>query len=265
MKNHFIKFFLVLILFNLLFLSCKDNYKSEIQNNTSKVKDSVIQNSNGEKVIINEKVQNSEINEDCNKILIDFIKSSSITNPFKESFTAEIEDKNSVSIKITLYEASNVVGTLLFDAQNFKLLDLTNDIEDPEVLKFDVKKWNIIIDCFFEKNKKYYIDYTNNNDCKTNQIEMGLEERCIIKNSTVKDVYLDLIKNKLVDKSEKLQKGIPQKSEKIKVNSDGLISIDYIINKNKVQIEMFFDGGITTILLEQIGNNVKRIITSSAD
>lgn len=256
---------LILVLFNLLFVSCKDGYKSEVQNKTSKVQDSVIQNSGENKVIANENIQHSDINEDCNKVLIDFIKSSSITNSFKESFKAEIENKNSVSIKITLYDASNVVGTLLFDAQNFKLLDLTNDIENPEVLKFDLKKWNSIIDCFFEKNKKYYIDYTNNNDCKTKQIEMGLEERCIIKNSTVKDVYIDLIKNKLVDKSEKLQKNIPQKSEKIKVNYDGLISIDYIINKNRVQIEMFFDGGVTSILLEQIGNNVKRDITNSAD
>jgi hypothetical protein len=259
------KKFLVFVLFNFVFLSCKDNYKSEVHNNTSKAKDSIIQNTTEDKIIVNKEVQNTENNLDCNKILTDFIKLSSLNNPFKESLTTEIEDLNSATLKIMLYDGSNVVGTLLFDAQNYKLLDLTNDIENPEVLKFDVKKWNSIIDCFFKKNKKYYIDHTNENDCKTNQIEMGVEEICIIKNSTINIVYLDLIKNRLIDKSEKLEKSIPQKSEKIKVNSDGVISIDYIINKDKIQIEMFFDGGLTTILLEQIGNNVKRIITNSAD
>ncbi|WP_310557019.1 hypothetical protein [Flavobacterium sp.] len=259
------KKFLVFIFFNLLFLSCKENYNSEVQNNTSKVKDSIAQKSIENKVIINEGIQNSENNVDCNNILLDFIKSSSLTNPFKENLTGEIEDITNFSIKIMLYDGSNVVGTLLFDAQNSTLLDLTNDIENPEKLKFDVKKWNIIIDCYFKKNKEYYIDHTNDFDCKTNQIEMGLEEICTIKNSTVNDVYLELIKNRVVDKSEKLKKILPQKSETIKLNSDGLISIDYIINKKQVQVEMLFDGGVTTVLLEQIGNNVNRIITTSAD
>ena len=262
------KIFLAYIFFSLLFVSCKDNYKSEVQNSKINLIDSMSANGTEDQVIANQEIQNFEKNEDCNQILIDFIKSSSLDNPFKENLTAQIEDMNTANTKIMLYDGSNVVGTLLFDAQNFRLSDLTNDFENPDELKFDVKKWNNIVDCYFEKNERYYIEGKNNkndDDCKTNQIEMGFEKICIIKNSTIKDVYLDLIKNKLVDKSEKLEKSIPQKTEKIKINAEGLISINYIKDNNRVQIEMSFEGGETTILLEQIGNNVKRVITTSAD
>ena len=67
---------LVFVFFNFLFLSCKDNYKSEIQINKSKLKDSTTQNSTLKKVILNEEIQNSEKKIDCNNLLLDFIKSS---------------------------------------------------------------------------------------------------------------------------------------------------------------------------------------------
>jgi hypothetical protein len=123
MKN-----FLAYIFFSLLFLSCKDNYKSEVQNSIINRIDSIAADGIENKVIANEQVENSEKIEDCNQILIDFVRSSSLNNPFKESLTVAIEDKNSVTTKVMLYEGSNVVGTLLFDAQKFKLLDLTNVI-----------------------------------------------------------------------------------------------------------------------------------------
>lgn len=255
------------VFLNLLFFSCKDGSKSELKANTINVKDSIVQSIDMDKRIINEEIQNTEENEDCNKTLIDFIKSSTLSNPFKENLTCETEDINNYNLRIILYYESNIVGTLLFDAQNYKLFDLTNDIENPEELNFNSKKWNTIIDCYFKKNKKYYVDYTtkSNNDCKTKDSGMDHEETCIIKNSTIKDVYLDLIKNSLVDKSEKLKKTFPQKTEETKVDTDGLISIDYIINRKKLYIEMSFEGGVTTILLEEIENNVKRTITISAD
>ncbi|WP_136667873.1 hypothetical protein [Flavobacterium sp. H122] len=147
-------------------------------------------------------------------------------------------------------------------------LNKQNDIENPETLKFDEKKWNAIIDCYFKSNKNYYIEKSQlnkSNDCVTEQIEMGSKEICTIKNTTLKNAYISIIKNKEVDKSEKLKKELPLKSETIKINSDGLISIEYKVAKNRVDITMSFDGGETTILLHQKGNDVQKTIIYSAD
>jgi hypothetical protein len=258
---------LIFIVFNLLIFSCKENSKVEENNITSKVSNSHTNVSVENKAEIKESL-NQEGGLNCNQVLLNFVKSSTLNNPFKESLSTEIEDKDDDEMRIILYDESNVVGSLRFDAKSNKLFDLTNDIENPEELKFDINEWNTIIDCFFDKNKKYYLVITNvknNVDCKTRELGMDFEESCLIRNTTIKEVYLDLIKNKLVDNSHKLKINIPQKNEKAKVNNDGLINVDYVVVRDMIKIEMIFEGGVTTILLEQIDKDVKRVIIRSAD
>lgn len=262
------KFLTLILIMNISFCSCKQNNISEKQSNLLNGKDTVNKKDTINEIFSDQQSQNLDTKQDCNKTLLNFIKSSSLKNPFKENLTFEIEDKNDFSIKMILYDGSNVVGTLFLDAQSFKLLDLTNDIENPEALKFDEKKWNSIIDCYFKSNKNYYIEKSQlnkSNDCVTEQIEMGSKEICTIKNTTLKNAYISIIKNKEVDKSEKLKKELPLKSETIKINSNNLISIDYKVIKNKTTIIMSFDGGETSIILEQKGNDVQKTIIYSAD
>lgn len=263
------KILALILLMNISFCSCKQNDISEKKFNlVNEIIDTVNKKDTTNEIFADRQSQNLDKKQDCNKTLLDFIKSSTLNNPFKDNLTIEIEDSNASNMKIMLYDGSNVVGTLLLDAQNFKLLDLTNDIENPEVLKFDNNKWNSIIDCYFQNNKNYYLKTSQNNssnDCITEQIEMGSKEACTIKNTTLKNVYSSLIKNKLVDKSEKLKNELPLKSENIKINLDGLISIDYKVTKNKTDITMSFEGGETSILLQQKGNDVQRTIIHSAD
>ena len=201
----------------------------------------------------------------CNDLLIEIIKTSNIINPFKDNFTIELDEITESNIKISMYDEGNVVGNLLLDAQNLKLLDLTNDPDNGEIISFNLNNWNSIIDCYFAKNKKLYAVEIKKSNCITKEIEMGSEESCIFVHSTLEAVYNDLITKQPIANSTSLLRKLPSKSAVVNTNANGLVSITYEVNKNLIKIEMLFSGGITTISLEKIGYNVKRIILSSAD
>ncbi len=262
---------LVLVFFNLFIFSCKDNNVAVLDTNSFKEKDSHLKSDIKNEFILKSEIQTSDNIQDCKKILTDFVKSSSLKNPFKESLTIEIEELNDMSIKIMLYEESNVVGTIIFDAKNYKLLDLTNNEENPEELNFDIKKWDIIIDCYFKKNKKYYINNFSKKinpqkeDCVTKNVDMSSDVICKFKNTTNKLIYEQIIDTKLVENANTLLKIIPSKNLIQKIGKNGLISNNYLVKQNFVQVEMNYEGGITSISLEQKGSEVIRTITTSAD
>ncbi len=258
----------LLYLFITSILSCKENEKQEVKTSAISIEDSIAKNIiEEEKVISEQKSDSLDYNIACDKILLNFIKTTSIDNAFKDSFTFQIEDINTSSMKIMLYEENNVVGTLLLDAQNFKILDLTYDIENPEELKYDIKKWNSVIDCYFKKNNDFYISNNSikNNECKTTQSGMDYQEICNLKNTTIETVYQEIISKKLVENANTLLRALPTKNYEQKVNNKGLISNTYTVKQNSATIEMFYAGGVTTITLEQEGNNVRRTMLNSAD
>lgn len=105
----------------------------------------------------------------------------------------------------------------------------------------------------------------DNKNCETSIIEMGTIEECILVNNSIEKVYNDIIKNNEINESEYMLKSIPKKNQIIKVDKNGLINIEYKINSDKLDIEFNYEGGVNSIKIEQIKENVKRTIIHSAD
>ncbi|HCM36181.1 hypothetical protein [Chryseobacterium sp.] len=102
-------------------------------------------------------------------------------------------------------------------------------------------------------------------ECTEKTLEYGSEEECIFPKSTMEEVYQKTIKEKEVEKSELLLAELPKQNIEKEINQDGLDMISYKVSSNKIEIEFSFAGGVTTLELEQKGENVKRTIIHSAD
>lgn len=101
--------------------------------------------------------------------------------------------------------------------------------------------------------------------CTEKQIEYETEQECIFTNTSIHEVYRRTIKDKEVEKAELLPADLPKESTTKEINKDGLISITYTVTPKKTDIEFFFEGGATTLSLEQHEKNIKRTIIHSAD
>jgi len=106
---------------------------------------------------------------------------------------------------------------------------------------------------------------TEEGDCKDIEVEMGSGRECIIKDTDINQVYQKIIKNKEVDESEFYLTTLPTEKKSVEVNKEGLISIDYVIAKDKVAITMNYEGGVTEVTIEKINNTVKKSIYHYAD
>ncbi|SHF46604.1 hypothetical protein [Chryseobacterium sp. OV279] len=102
-------------------------------------------------------------------------------------------------------------------------------------------------------------------ECTEKQVEYETEMECIFKNASIDEVYRRTIKDKEVEKSELLSANLPKANTTKEINQDGLISITYTVGPKKTDIEFFFEGGVTSISLEQQNKDVKRTIIHSAD
>ncbi|MGG5210263.1 hypothetical protein ACQWU4_15175 [Chryseobacterium sp. MIQD13] len=102
-------------------------------------------------------------------------------------------------------------------------------------------------------------------ECTEKQIEYETEQECIFKNSSIDEVYKRTVKHKEIEKAELLLTNLPKENITKEINEDGLISISYNIASRKTDIEFQFAGGVTTLSLESLGKDVKRIIIHSAD
>ncbi len=261
--------YILTILF-VVFLSCKkENNEKDNLSPYSEVIDS-------SKVIVSTAKKAKTL--DCDQLIYDLVASTDVAKGYKDFFT-RIEKNDGEKIVIQVYFENNLsddsktpqivestIAWLEFIPSQSKLVNITIDPDNPVDLKFDR---NLINEQLFKSCNVMQIkeeeSIVNKTDCITKQIEMGSKEVCTIKNTTLKNAYISIIKNKEVDKSEKLKKELPLKSERIDVNSDGLIGIDYNVTKNKIDITMSFEGGETTILLEQKGSDVQRSIVLIAD
>ncbi|AZA79881.1 hypothetical protein EG347_21525 [Chryseobacterium sp. G0186] len=102
-------------------------------------------------------------------------------------------------------------------------------------------------------------------ECTEKTVDYGSEQECIFPKSTMEEVYQKTIKEKEVEKAELLLAELPKQSTEKEINQDGLDIINYKVSSNKIEIEFIFAGGVTTLELEQKGENVKRTIIHSAD
>lgn len=187
------------------------------------------------------------------------------------------------SLKIQVYTENNLsdnpnskqivestIAWLIFIPTSKKLINVTSDPQNPINLKYKYSQLDILakvcgITAKKEIENNENIPTKNNEDCKKIQIEMGSGEECIIKNSSIKKVYEDLIKNRKVDDSNLLLSQLPNTDKEIKIDNNGVISIEYKVETKKIEISMLYDGGLTEILLEQEGKNIKRSIIYNAD
>ncbi|RXM53681.1 MULTISPECIES: hypothetical protein [unclassified Chryseobacterium] len=102
-------------------------------------------------------------------------------------------------------------------------------------------------------------------ECTEKTVEYETQLECIFPKSTMEDVYQKTIREKEVEKAELLLSELPKQSSEKEIHQDGLETISYKVSPNKVEIEFLFAGGVTTLELEQKGNDVKRTIIQSAD
>ena len=102
-------------------------------------------------------------------------------------------------------------------------------------------------------------------ECTEKTVEYGSEQECIFPKNTLEEVYQKTIKEKEVEKTELLLANLPKQSMEKEINQDGLDIISYKVTPKKIEIEFQFAGGVTTLELEQQGENVKRTIIHSAD
>lgn len=129
-----------------------------------------------------------------------------------------------------------------------------NAIKNPAPVTSTVKKEEVKKD----SGKK-------DEECKDINVEMGSGRECIIKNTDLESAYENIIKNKEVEESEYYLSTIPSENKSVAVDKNGLIAIDYKITKDKVEISMNYEGGVTEVTLEKIKNTIKKSIYHYAD
>ena len=85
-------------------------------------------------------------------------------------------------------------------------------------------------------------------------------ENKLFTNTTLKALYQLTLKLGDIDNAELLLPQLPNKSQEVEVNVNGLISINYTITPGKATIEMEYEGGVTTLILQQRDTGVNRTI-----
>lgn len=106
---------------------------------------------------------------------------------------------------------------------------------------------------------------TETEDCKDVEVEMGSGRECIVKSTDLNKVYQNIIKNKEVEETEYYLSDVPNETKSVEVNKNGLMSIDYVITKDKAAISMNYAGGVTEVTLEKVNNTIKKSIYHYAD
>lgn len=132
--------------------------------------------------------------------------------------------------------------------------------KDSPVVKASVKEKTIE-----EKNTEANNQIPTLKECTEKTVDYETELECIFPKSKMEDIYQRTIKEKEVEKAELLLSELPKQSSEKEIHQDGLETISYKVSPNKVEIEFNFAGGVTTLELEQKGENVKRTIIHSAD
>ncbi|OXA84047.1 hypothetical protein [Flavobacterium hercynium] len=219
-------------------------------------------------------LENTKNNTSCSQLAARLVESSNIRVPYKGQLIVQIEENDGIKMKFRLFpkidKLGKTVGRVIFDAKNKSLFDITKGIENPVKLTFDNKLWNQVIECAFHNDKSYYIEESDvqvkEEDCITTNHDMETIEKCMFKNTNLKSIYDELISGDDESDFKYLSKVLPVTNETVSVNQNGIMDIDYkIFNLKKVEITMNYAGGVTTVLLEEIKNTVKRTITYSAD
>ena len=258
----------------LIFLVFSFSCKKRVDN----IEQSVIKNGS-----INNKADVSVENDSvtCDEVVRKIVFSSNLKSikNFDDIFI-RLEEISDEKIIIKLYIENNLsdnpdekqivenaISWLELQPKTNKLYDVTFDPENPVEINFDTKiinKYSLDKICGTKTSKSIIID-NKEVQCESIQGDMMTGEECVFLNSDIKDIYKGIIGKKLITDWKYLLKEIPQQNKSLKINENGLIEINYEISENKVDINLEYEGGVTSIILEKKGKNINRIIIQSAD
>ena len=92
-----------------------------------------------------------------------------------------------------------------------------------------------------------------------------IESKFFTETASMQALYQETIRRKDIDHPELLLPQLPSKSKTVDVGRNGLISVSYKISAQQVTVEMYYNGGVTTLILREQNGGVNREIIHSAD
>lgn len=222
-------------------------------------------------------IEKKTLNIDCGSIFQQIIKSSNLelVKHYEKQLFSKIDEIQHDKVVIALYlndgkQPTNTsitpIAWLEFDNKTQKLSDITNDPDEPQYLEYDkdiINRYNINAICGLIKKDNHYNSRQTSPECITFHREMETEERCVLPSTSLQKVYEDIIKNKLVDNTEYLLPTIPRANYQIQPAPELIIS--YEIKDKTVVVDMEYMGGVTSISLENRGNQTIRSIIHGAN
>ena len=92
-----------------------------------------------------------------------------------------------------------------------------------------------------------------------------IESKLFTETSSMQVLYQETIRRGDIDNAEMLLPKLPSKSKEVDVDKNGLIGISYKIEHRQATVEMYYNGGVTTLILREQSGGVHREIIYSAD
>ena len=92
-----------------------------------------------------------------------------------------------------------------------------------------------------------------------------IESKLFTETSSMHVLYQETIRRGDIDNAEMLLPKLPSKSKEVDVDKNGLIGISYKIGHRQATVEMYYNGGVTTLILREQSGGVNREIIHSAD
>ena len=92
-----------------------------------------------------------------------------------------------------------------------------------------------------------------------------IESKFFTETPSMQVLYQETIRRGDIDNAEMLLPKLPSKSKEVDVDKNGLIGISYKIGHRQATVEMYYNGGVTTLILREQNGGVNRKIIHSAD
>ena len=241
---------ILIIIIGLLTFSCKKNITLEKK----------LENADSHSLTQN----NTKVYDNCEEIVSDIVKSSNAdaVKNFKD-LKVRIENQNNEKIIIELYVTNDIsenpsikkmsdqtTGWLEFFPYSKKLQHITNDPENPIILKYNESILeNIDIKNLCKINSRNTSKTLLKNDvkCYEENDEKNYIFSKICSYSELKNK--DYLYNQILEKYEPkdLLKNLPRKDTAY--STSNILKIEYSIKSDTIKIRQFFDGGETYYLI----------------
>lgn len=92
-----------------------------------------------------------------------------------------------------------------------------------------------------------------------------IESKFFTETPSMQVLYQETIRRGDIDNAEMLLPKLPSKNKNVDVDKNGLIGISYTIGHRQATVEMYYNGGVTTLILREQSGGVNRKIIHSAD